>query len=126
MSEPERAMPSYPLHQVGPEGFDEWDLGKLPLAGDYCVYWYETYAYEGDGLAAIVTGDTVAYESLGHCSCNGPTDGCKFACDCSVADFLKLDKRDDEDMDRERSPSDHDYIMWQAVVAKVRELQQGK
>jgi hypothetical protein len=52
------------------------DLGKLNL--DHAWYWYAYGSYEGDGAILMLKDGKWNWDSLGHCSCYGPTDNLAF------------------------------------------------
>lgn len=58
------------------EDFSEYELPSVKaLDFDLFVYKYRSGPYDGSGFAAWRKGDKYFYHELGHCSCNGPTDG---------------------------------------------------
>lgn len=56
--------------------FSEYDLKDLEKINfSLFVYSYEGGSYDGSGFSVGKIGDKWFYHELGHCSCNGPTDG---------------------------------------------------
>jgi hypothetical protein len=55
----------------------------------WCVYWYESYGYDGSGMlvACDESGDLYSCD-LGHCSCYSPGDG-GVTYDRSLASWLE-------------------------------------
>jgi len=52
--------------------YDAPYIGKVEA--DILIYSYESYGYEGSGVAVWRNNGKWAYQYLGHCSCNGPTE----------------------------------------------------
>lgn len=58
------------------EIFGEYDIRDImPIPFDIFIYSYATGSYEGHGFGAWKNGKDWFYHEMGHCSCNGPTDG---------------------------------------------------
>ena len=58
---------------------EENELEYLEALGlDEIWYWYATAPYEGDGSILMRKGDLYCVDSLGHCSCYGPTENITF------------------------------------------------
>lgn len=75
------------------EDFSEYELPDVRrLDFDLFVYSYQYESYEGSGFAAWKKGDKYFYHELGHCSCNGPTDGITTSCNAPVTfeDLIKV------------------------------------
>jgi hypothetical protein len=76
---------------IGTDELSESDLSlsySSPFVGkveaDLLIYSYENGGYEGSGVAVWRHKGKWAYDYLGHCSCNGPTENMR------QADNMKL------------------------------------
>lgn len=60
-----------------PTELDDYEIRDLEGKGLVKVwYWYTTGSYEGSGqLLALDSAGKYHVHDMGHCSCNGPTDG---------------------------------------------------
>lgn len=56
--------------------FSSYEMPEiLAIPCELFVYKYHVEPYSGNGFAAWNIGKDWFYHELGHCSCNGPTDG---------------------------------------------------
>jgi hypothetical protein len=74
------AMPPEYEGRYTPEALDATDLERITEAlGEppmFVVYWYGAGSYEGAGhMLVSLDGMRWQDKDLGHCSCNGPTEG---------------------------------------------------
>lgn len=86
------AMPAEYEGRYDPEALDEADLSKITekLDGEpmFVVYWYGSGSYEGAGHMLVST-DGMRWQDadLGHCSCNGPTEGFSYDSPMTLQDL---------------------------------------
>ncbi len=115
------------VYDVGP--------GDMSYSDDFsaevytCVIaWYEDGDYSGSGIAAAFRKDGfVEYADLSHCSCYGPTeDWSSKSTQVDWKTFRRFDKYDQDMRDRIRLPADTDFVKWQAIVAKAKELKAAR
>lgn len=69
------------------EELSKYELKNVKkLKADWFVYIYQYGSYEGYGMAIWKKDGKYFYSSLGHCSCNGPTE------DLSSISYNSLDE----------------------------------
>jgi len=103
----------FPIHNLGPDALDTWDMKYVPDDFAYLVYWYEQGSYDGDGVAIFKTkSGKFGWVCLSHCSCFGPCEDFE-SVGFELASIL-------EDLDRETSGY---YKYYQDVKQKLIELE---
>jgi len=64
---------------LSPSDLTNSELDDIVLLGiDECWYWYWAGNYEGSGQILMRKGELYDIDSLGHCSCYGPTEKLSF------------------------------------------------
>src|SRR4051812_6462077 len=84
-------------------------LSLQPVTSASLVYAYRSSSYEGTGVAAWRHGGKWAYQYLGHCSCNGPTE------DMRTSDAAKFSL---EELKQILTSKDNSWSPEYAAVAK--------